>query len=112
MNIVALIVVVIFGLVSAYLKYSFYKDMFEEFIQYHTELVDMINKQIESSSSPIFLFGGHIFSQFLIGFGLNVENIINILDNSDIKHNKRLYGTNLIVKRTITYFKALRSMVA
>ena len=72
--------------------------MFEEFIQYHTELVDMINKQIESSSSPIFLFGGHIFSQFLIGFGLNVENIINILDNSDIKHNKRLYGTNLIVK--------------
>jgi hypothetical protein len=72
--------------------------MFIEYINYHVELVNQINKQIEEIDSDIFLFGGHIFSQYLISFGLNTSHIVNILDNSPLKQEKRLYGTDLIVK--------------
>ena len=44
------------------------------------------------------MFGGHIFSQFLISFGLNEKKILFILYNSKIKQNKRLYGFNIYVK--------------
>jgi SAM-dependent methyltransferase len=79
-------------------KYEHYKQMFIEYINYHVELVNQINKQIEEIDSDIFLFGGHIFSQYLISFGLNTSHIVNILDNSPLKQEKRLYGTDLIVK--------------
>jgi SAM-dependent methyltransferase len=79
-------------------KYTHYKQMFNEYINYHKSLVNDINNEIENTDSPIFLFGGHIFSQYLIMFGLNTNKIINILDNSPLKHDKRLYGTDLIVK--------------
>jgi hypothetical protein len=79
-------------------RYKHYKEMFNEYIVYHKNLVDQINKQIEETDSEIFLFGGHIFSQYLIAFGLNTSRITNILDNSPLKQEKRLYGSNLIVK--------------
>lgn len=80
-------------------KYAHYKQMFEDFISYHLELVESINLQISKTpDSQIFLFGGHIFSQFLIAFGLDTSRIVNILDNSPLKQEKRLYGTDLIVK--------------
>jgi SAM-dependent methyltransferase len=79
-------------------RYEYYKQMFNEYIDYHKNLVDQINKQIEKIDSDIFLFGGHIFSQYLISFGLNTSRITNILDNSPLKQEKRLYGTDLIVK--------------
>lgn len=79
-------------------KYEHYKQMFSDYIEYHKILVNQINKQIEETDSDVFLFGGHIFSQYLISFGLNTSRIINILDNSPLKQNKRLYGSNLIVK--------------
>jgi hypothetical protein len=44
------------------------------------------------------LFGAHIFSQTLLNFGLDEKLIECILDNDNKKHNKRLYGTNLMVK--------------
>jgi hypothetical protein len=50
------------------------------------------------SNSDIYLFGAHVFSQFLISMGLNTEKIICVLDNSLIKNNTRLYGTNLTIK--------------
>jgi len=79
-------------------RYEHYKEMFNEYITYHKDLVNQINKQIEETNSEIFLFGGHIFSQYLIAFGLNTSRITNILDNSPLKQEKRLYGSNLIVK--------------
>lgn len=79
-------------------KYEHYKSMFNDYINYHKELVNKINNQIDKTNSPIFLFGGHIFSQYLIMFGLKTDKIIHILDNSPLKHDKRLYGTDLIVK--------------
>ena len=46
----------------------------------------------------IYLFGGHIFSQFLINRGLNISKIISIIDNDINKQGKRLYGTPLMVQ--------------
>lgn len=78
-------------------KYDYYKKMFNDFINYHLELVKELNDKINESDNPVFLFGAHIFSQYLLSFGLNGKKIINILDNSPIKQGKRLYGTNLKV---------------
>ena len=47
---------------------------------------------------PIYIFGAHVFSQYLIGFGLITDRIICLLDNDINKHGKRLYGTNLMVQ--------------
>jgi SAM-dependent methyltransferase len=79
-------------------RYEHYSKMFAEFIDYHQTVVDKINNQIENNDSKVFLFGGHIFSQYLIMMGLNISKIINILDNSPAKQEKRLYGTDLTVK--------------
>ena len=79
-------------------RYKHYKKMFNDYIAYHKNLVDQLNKQIEETNSEIFLFGGHIFSQYLIAFGLNTSRIVNILDNSPLKQEKRLYGSDLVVK--------------
>ncbi|EAJ6851483.1 SAM-dependent methyltransferase, partial [Campylobacter jejuni] len=46
----------------------------------------------------VYLFGAHLFGQYLIFQGLNAEKIINILDNNPSKQEKRLYGTKFIVK--------------
>lgn len=38
-----------------------------------------------------------MFSQYLLAFGLEQSKIHGILDNSNLKIGKRLYGTNLTV---------------
>ncbi len=78
-------------------KYDYYKKMFNDYINYHLELVNELNNKIYETDNPVFLFGAHIFSQYLLSFGLNGNKIINILDNSPIKQGKRLYGTNIKV---------------
>lgn len=79
-------------------NYLKYKKMFLDFTQYHLDMVRDINKKIEESESPVYLFGAHIFSQYLMAFGLNTNKIISVLDNSPIKQGKRLYGSNLYVE--------------
>ena len=44
------------------------------------------------------MFGAHVFSQYLLKFGLDPKKIIFILDNDNLKQNKRLYGTKLQVR--------------
>ena len=78
-------------------KYEKYKKMFNDFIVYHEDMIEEINSKIQSHDGDIYLFGAHIFSQYLISFGLSTEKVICILDNSPIKIGKRLYGTNLKV---------------
>lgn len=78
-------------------KYDYYKKMFNNFINHHLELVKELNDKINETDNPVFLFGAHIFSQYLLSFGLNGNKINNILDNSPIKQGKRLYGTNIKV---------------
>ncbi|OGL60644.1 hypothetical protein A3D60_03880 [Candidatus Uhrbacteria bacterium RIFCSPHIGHO2_02_FULL_47_29] len=78
-------------------KYNEYKDLFMEFISYHTTIVGQLNKQINSFEGDVYLFGGHIFSQYLLEFGLRGDKITCILDNSKLKQGKRLYGSRLMV---------------
>ncbi len=82
-------------------RYKHYKKMFSEFIQYHTTLVAELNQKINETDSNIYLFGAHIFSQFLFAFGLNEKKIKYILDNSPLKQEKRLYGSSLMVKAPV-----------
>lgn len=57
-----------------------------------------INKKIKKyTAKKIFIFGAHIFSQNLIKTGLNIKNIIGILDNDEDKQGEYLYGTKLKV---------------
>ena len=73
------------------------KKLYLDYISYHHSLVDELNAKIEKTKNPIYLFGAHVFAQYLIAFGLNTEKIICLLDNDPDKHNKRLYGTSLKV---------------
>jgi hypothetical protein len=79
-------------------KYNEYKKIFNDFIFHHKTIVNDINKKIIKTDLPTYLFGAHIFSQYLIAFGLKTNKIVSILDNSPLKQGKRLYGTNLKVK--------------
>ena len=69
-----------------------------EFYNYHIELIDKLNKQINEFDGDLYLFGGTGFSIYLIMFGLNTDKIICILDHDTEKDNKKVYGTNFIVK--------------
>ena len=76
--------------------YTYNKKLFSDFTDYYTKLVNSINLT-GPSSSKIYLFGAHIFSQVLIQFGLDTSMISGILDNDKNKQGRRLYGTNLRV---------------
>lgn len=78
--------------------YSLNKKKFLEFEDYYKNLIYDLNRKIDEEKENIYLFGAHIFSQYLITLGLNQKKIKYILDNDVKKQKKRLYGTNLIVE--------------
>jgi len=73
------------------------KNMYLDYIQYYSEFIKNLNFKLKHSSQKIYLFGAHIFSQYLLAFGLDQTKLFGILDNSKLKIGKRLYGTNLQV---------------
>jgi len=77
--------------------YNENQNLFMHFIKHHQKLIKSLNKKIASASSPIYLFGAHIFSLYLIAFGLKTDKIISVLDNSPRKQGQRLYGSHLKV---------------
>lgn len=78
--------------------YTVNKQIFMEYIFYHKGLVNDLNEKIKNAEGNVYLFGAHIFSQYLIEFGLNVSGIQKVLDNDKNKQRKRLYGTDLMVE--------------
>jgi len=74
------------------------QQIFEEFFQHHLHDVKQITKQLSISKDRTFIFGAHIFTQFLLGFGLEEESFSNVLDNDPAKIGNRLYGTSLQVR--------------
>jgi 2-polyprenyl-3-methyl-5-hydroxy-6-metoxy-1,4-benzoquinol methylase len=78
-------------------KFNEYKKIYSEFINYYKNFTDVMNKKLKEYDGEVYLFGAHLFSQYLIAFGLNQEKIVGILDNSELKIGKRLYGTKLNV---------------
>ena len=79
--------------------YKVNKYNFLNYIEHYENLIKNLNRKIiENQNKNFYLFGAHIFSQFLISFGLDTKNIKAIIDNDPSKHDKRLYGTNLTVR--------------
>ena len=72
--------------------------MFINYIKHYEKLIEEINNKINESEDDVYLFGGHVFSQFLIAMGLNTDKIECILDNSLMKNNTRLYSTGLTIR--------------
>ncbi|HEH5540573.1 TPA: methyltransferase domain-containing protein [Campylobacter coli] len=79
-------------------EYERNKKLFLDMKKYYQEKILHINKILENTTKKVYLFGAHLFGQYLIFQGLNTEKIINILDNNPNKQEKRLYGTNFTVK--------------
>ena len=73
---------------------------FDKFIMDKKNESKEINQCLASfkSNQDVFVFGAHIFTQFLIKNGLDEEIISCVLDNDIKKQGNRLYGTNLMVK--------------
>jgi len=71
--------------------------VFEDFIKFYTDLVVELERDVNLSRGPVFLFGAHIFTQYLLAFGLDERKFTGVLDNDRQKQGKRLYGTNLMV---------------
>ena len=80
--------------------YEHNKKLYLDYVDYHKQLIKDLNAKIDniSEDQPIYLFGAHVFAQYLIEFGLDISRIICLLDNDTNKQGKRLYGTNMIVE--------------
>ena len=80
--------------------YEHNKILYLDYVDYHNKLISDLNVKIDKTSNdrPIYLFGAHVFAQYLIEFGLNIDRIVCLLDNDVKKQGKRLYGTSMIVE--------------
>ena len=68
-------------------------------IKFYKNKIKKINQMMKKHDGNIYIFGAHVFSQFLINFGLDINRISYVLDNSYLKTNQRLYGYNLHIKK-------------
>lgn len=73
------------------------RQLYLDYVNYHRELITDLNSRIADTAHPVYLFGAHIFAQYLIAFGLDTSRIVSLLDNDPQKQGKRLYGTRLTV---------------
>jgi hypothetical protein len=73
------------------------KQIYQDYIDFHFQLTSQLNSKINTTKQPVYLFGAHVFSQYLLSFGLDRTHIIGLLDNDPQKHGQRLYGTELQV---------------
>jgi SAM-dependent methyltransferase len=68
-----------------------------------TNFAENLQKDVQQIVSRInnedfYIFGAHVFSQYLINAGLPIDRVISIIDNDDNKIGKILYGTTLAIK--------------
>jgi len=73
------------------------KKLYKDYLNYHKSLINALNDKMSSTAQPLYLFGAHVFAQYLIAMGLNTDKVVSLLDNDPQKHGKRLYGTHLKV---------------
>ena len=78
--------------------YNTNKQIYIDYINYHNKLINDLNNKVQEINGPVYLFGAHIFSQYLLVCGLDGSKIASILDNDPKKQSKRLYGTDLKVE--------------
>lgn len=92
-------------------EYAANKALFNSFVSKQKANVARINEKLAAEKGEVFLFGAHVFSQFLIGFGLDTSRVVCIIDNDKNKHGKRLYGTKYTVHPTDVMKQAERPLV-
>tara|TARA_B100001093_G_scaffold214239_1_gene205541 strand:+ start:14816 stop:15850 length:1035 start_codon:yes stop_codon:yes gene_type:complete len=78
--------------------YSEQASIIRKFCSFHESEVERIANQLDSEKENNFIFGAHIFTQYLLGFGLQQSMFANVLDNDPSKQKNRLYGTSLLVE--------------
>mmetsp|Transcript_8142 Transcript_8142/g.37054 ORF Transcript_8142/g.37054 Transcript_8142/m.37054 type:complete len:401 (-) Transcript_8142:648-1850(-) len=80
-------------------EYGENKNLFNTWLTANKNYVARINDNISAhhNQDAIFVFGAHIFTQYLVAFGLKIENVAAILDNAPDKQGKRLYGMKQII---------------
>ena len=62
------------------------------------EYVANVNKMMtEHENASIYIFGAHVFTQYLVGFGLDVTKVVRILDNA--KAGKTFGGIKQLVSK-------------
>jgi hypothetical protein len=68
--------------------------------QYYGSVTERMMKvrQFAKADKENWLFGASNFSQPLFVYGLEESHFAGVLDNSPLKHNKRLYGTRLVCR--------------
>jgi hypothetical protein len=76
-----------------------FRNICESFSINLIDLVRRIDAFFLDAPGEKFVFGAHIFLQYLIGAGLQEDSIDGILDNNPKKHGERLYGTRLRVTK-------------
>lgn len=59
--------------------------------------VDRFQAEIDAWHGTVWLFGAHVFSQYLLAMGLEPIRLSGVLDNAPGKQGKRLYGTASVV---------------
>jgi hypothetical protein len=74
------------------------KQLYLNYVQYHEELIEDLNRKMSQLNQPLYLFGAHVFAQYLIAFGFDTHRIVSLLDNDPKKQGKRLYGGSLTVQ--------------
>ena len=74
------------------------KQLYMDYVRYHEELIQDLNSKMSDVKQPVYLFGAHVFAQYLIESGLDISRIVSLLDNDPKKQGKRLYGTSLMVQ--------------
>ncbi|EAH5774567.1 class I SAM-dependent methyltransferase, partial [Campylobacter jejuni] len=79
-------------------QYEENKKLFLDMKEYYREKIVELNKVLENTTKKVYLFGAHLFSQYLVFKGLKTNKIVNILDNDLNKQGKRLYGTSFMVE--------------
>jgi len=70
----------------------------KEINDYYNRLLKKIDltKNLLEKENKIYIFGCHVMTSIFIYLSkIDQKKIISILDNDPLKHNKRLYGTNL-----------------
>lgn len=72
--------------------------LYMDYVSYHEELIKDLNRKVSDSTQPVYLFGAHVFAQYLIACGLDTSRLVSLLDNDPKKQGKRLYGTSLMVQ--------------
>jgi len=78
-------------------KINNYSENIDMLHTYKTKLIDRVEKYKEITRKEYNIFSAHINTQIAFSLGLDFTNCVNIIDNSCLKHNKYLYGYDILV---------------